>query len=85
VRIDTSACLKTKAICASVNFDAFMKASSSQPRDHKWKIPASNGPKSRGHVSHGRCMNVPPPRNPALPLNRLPADFITKNYITPSR
>jgi hypothetical protein len=49
--VPSSACFKTKAICASVNLDAFMESSSSQPRDHKWKIPASNGPKSRGHVN----------------------------------
>lgn len=49
--VPSSACFNTKAICASENFDAFMELSFSPSRDHKWKIPAKNGPIQRGHVN----------------------------------
>jgi hypothetical protein len=39
----SSACFKTKTICACENFDAFMELSSSSSRDHNWKIPAQIG------------------------------------------
>jgi hypothetical protein len=42
-RDGSSACFKTNAIWASVNFDAFMEISSSPQGDHKWKIPVLNG------------------------------------------
>jgi len=34
----------TNAICTSVNLLRFMELSFSRTRDHKWKIPAQNGP-----------------------------------------
>ncbi len=36
-----------------MNFDLFMKFSFSLHRDHKWKIPAQNGPVFRKHVRDG--------------------------------
>lgn len=43
--------LQAKAICASVNFDAFMELSISRSRDQNWNIPAQNGPIPREHVT----------------------------------
>jgi hypothetical protein len=51
IGVPSSACFKTKAICASVNFDTFMELSLFRLRDHKWKIPAQNGPICWGLVS----------------------------------
>ena len=49
--VPLSACFRTDAICASVNFDFFVEFSSSHSRDHKWKIPARNGPFFRRQVA----------------------------------
>lgn len=64
-----SADFSTKAICASLNFDAFMELSASPSRDHKWKIPVPAGPENRehvsGHLTYGnfeRELPIPPRR-----------------------
>ena len=49
--VPSSACYNTKAICALLNFDVFMKLSVSRPDDHGWKIPVQNGPVNREHVT----------------------------------
>ena len=48
--VPSSACLRTNAICASENFEAFMEISISRSRDQNWKIPPMNGLNWREHV-----------------------------------
>jgi hypothetical protein len=50
--VRSSACFRTNDICASENFDAFMEISFSRARDHKWKIPAQNGPILREQINY---------------------------------
>ena len=46
-----SACFSTNAICASESFDPFIGTLLLPSRDHRWKIPAINGPVQREHVT----------------------------------
>lgn len=49
--VPSSAWRNMKGIYASVNFDLFKESSFSRYRDHKWKIPAQNGPESERQVT----------------------------------
>ncbi|WP_284201023.1 hypothetical protein, partial [Sinorhizobium fredii] len=42
---------RMKAICASVNFDVFMKLSLPRQPEHNWKIPVQNDPICGKHVT----------------------------------
>ncbi len=49
--VPPSAYFRTKAICASVSFDAFMELSLSPTGDHKWKNASSEWSQKPGAAS----------------------------------